>query len=61
LRRVHAQTVARTEYDFAGCSLKHVANDRTPDRMAMDNIWILPVDKSELTPRAEYRRSRRAP
>ncbi len=60
LRRVHAQTVTRTEYDFAGYSLKHVANDRTPDRMAMDNIWILPVDKSELTPRAEYRRSRGA-
>jgi hypothetical protein len=38
LRRVHAQTVTRTEYDFAGYSLKHVANDRNPDRVAMDNI-----------------------
>ena len=38
LRRAHAQTVARTECDFAGYSLKHVANDRTPDPMAMDNI-----------------------
>ena len=60
-RRVHALTVARTEYDFAGYSLKHVANDRTPDRMAMDDIWIFPIDKSELTPSAEYRRSRGAP
>lgn len=61
MRRVHAQTVTRTEYDLAGCSLKHIANNQTPDRMAMDNIWILPVDKSGLTPRAEYRRSRGAP
>ena len=53
--------MTRAEYEFVGYSLKHIADDRTPDRIAMSNIWTFPVDKSELTPRAEYRRSRGAP
>ena len=59
LLQVHAQHVGRPEGDFVCYHLKHIANDRTPGRMALDIVWLFPISKDEQVQRAEYRRMRR--
>lgn len=58
LKRIHAVAVTNKHRDVVGYALKDIWNSRFRGECSADDILLLPKSRSELTPRAEMRRSR---
>lgn len=59
LKRIHAVAVTDTHRDVVGYALKDLRNSAFRGEYSADDILLLPKSRSELTPRAEMRHSRR--